>query len=75
VAEAAFAAALELELGGVVRYGERIECRPPLGDGRRPRPADISRAVRLAERVELACALLLATPALLVIMRSRRCRR
>jgi adenosylcobinamide-phosphate synthase len=65
VAEAAFAAALDLELGGVVRYGDRVEQRATLGDGRRPKPADISGAVRLADRVELACAALLATPALL----------
>jgi adenosylcobinamide-phosphate synthase len=72
VSEAAFAAALELELGGVVRYGERVERRPQLGDGRRPRPADIARAVRLADRVELACAALLATPALLMVILGRR---
>jgi adenosylcobinamide-phosphate synthase len=64
VAEAAFAAALDLELGGIARYGERVEHRPRLGDGPRPVPADITRAVRLAGRVELACAALLAAPAL-----------
>jgi adenosylcobinamide-phosphate synthase len=63
VAEAAFAAALDLELGGIVRYGERVEHRPRLGDGPRPAPVDISRAARLAGRVELACASLLAAPA------------
>ena len=34
VAEAAFAGALGLRLGGVSRYGDRVEIRPPLGDGR-----------------------------------------
>jgi adenosylcobinamide-phosphate synthase len=72
VAEAAFAAALDLELGGIVRYGERVEHRPRLGDGRRPAPADIARAVRLADRVELACAVALAVPALWRLTRRRR---
>lgn len=71
VAEAAFAAALDLQLGGVVRYGARVENRPRLGDGRRPKPADITRAVRLADRVEIACAALLTTPALLRLARRR----
>jgi adenosylcobinamide-phosphate synthase len=52
VAEAAFAAALGLELGGLVRYGTRVEPRPRLGLGPRPCAADIERAARLAERVE-----------------------
>jgi adenosylcobinamide-phosphate synthase len=69
VAEAAFAAALDLELGGIVRYGERVEQRPRLGYGRRPKPGDIPRAVRLADHVELACAALLATAALVSVGR------
>ncbi len=36
VAEAAFAAALGLRLGGTNRYGDRVEHRPPLGNGRPP---------------------------------------
>ena len=48
VAEAAFAAALGLRLGGENRYGERIELRPALGEGRPPERADITRAVRLS---------------------------
>ena len=47
VAEAAFAAALELRLGGTNRYGDRVEERAPLGDGKPPTPADIDRAVAL----------------------------
>jgi adenosylcobinamide-phosphate synthase len=54
VAEAAFAAALGVELGGTLRYGERVERRPLLGRGPRPGPADIRRAVRLCADVELA---------------------
>jgi adenosylcobinamide-phosphate synthase len=52
VAEAAFAAALGVQLGGTLRYGERIEHRPLLGVGRRPEADDIVRAVRLASDVE-----------------------
>ena len=51
VAEAAFAAALGLRLGGENRYGERVELRPPLGDGRAVEPRDIHRAVRLSQDV------------------------
>jgi adenosylcobinamide-phosphate synthase len=54
VAEAAFAAALGVGLGGVVRYGERVEERPRLGDGRAVEAADIERAVRLSDDVTLA---------------------
>lgn len=64
VAEAAFAAALGVELGGPLRYGDRVECRPHLGSGPRPKPADIARAVRLADRVELALVAALATVSL-----------
>jgi adenosylcobinamide-phosphate synthase len=51
VVEAAFAAALGLQLGGVNRYGDRIEERARLGRGRPPSPADISAAVRLSRQV------------------------
>lgn len=60
VAEAAFAAALGLRLGGVNRYGERIELRPPLGAGRAPEPRDIAPAVRLSHDVGIAMAAALA---------------
>jgi adenosylcobinamide-phosphate synthase len=56
VAEAAFAAALGLRLGGESRYGDRVELRPPLGDGRPPEPADIASAVRLSRDVTYALA-------------------
>jgi adenosylcobinamide-phosphate synthase len=56
VAEAAFAAALGLRLGGENRYGDRTELRPPLGTGRPPEAADIGRAVRLSQHVTLALA-------------------
>ena len=58
VAEAAFAAALGLRLGGESRYGDRVELRPPLGTGRPAERADIARAVALSRDVSLAlCAL------------------
>jgi len=56
VAEAAFAAALGIRLGGANRYGDRVEVRPPLGDGRSAEPADIVRAVRLSRDVQVALA-------------------
>jgi adenosylcobinamide-phosphate synthase len=52
VAEAAVAAALGLELGGPLRYGDRQEIRPRLGSGPRPQPADIVRAINLVDRTE-----------------------
>jgi adenosylcobinamide-phosphate synthase len=51
VAEAAFAAALGLRLGGTNVYDGRVEVRPPLGDGPPPETADIARAVRLSSDV------------------------
>lgn len=56
VAEAAFAAALGLQLGGTNRYGDQIEDRGTLGDGPAPRVADIHAAVRLARDVQLTLA-------------------
>jgi adenosylcobinamide-phosphate synthase len=63
VAEAAFAAALGLRLGGENHYGERVEVRPPLGSGRPAEPGDIARAVRLSRDVGLALAAVLTTAA------------
>ncbi len=54
VAEAAFAAALGLRLGGTNRYGGRVEVRPPLGSGHPARAGDIARAVELSRDVGLA---------------------
>jgi adenosylcobinamide-phosphate synthase len=64
VAEAAFAAALGVTLGGENRYGARTEVRPPLGDGPPPGPDDIARAVRLGRDVAVALAAALAAGAL-----------
>ncbi|MET0459971.1 MAG: adenosylcobinamide-phosphate synthase CbiB [Ilumatobacteraceae bacterium] len=51
VVEAAFAAALGLRLGGVNRYGERVEERASLGRGRSPTARDIAAAVRLSHQL------------------------
>jgi adenosylcobinamide-phosphate synthase len=58
VAEAAFAAALGVRLGGYSTYAGRRELRPSLGTGPLPRPDDIARAVRLSRHVTVALALL-----------------
>jgi adenosylcobinamide-phosphate synthase len=59
--ESAFAAALDVRLGGPLRYGGRLEHRPSLGSGRRPTTRDIRRANRLSLSVgaaaTAACAL------------------
>ena len=57
VAEAAFAAALGLRLGGESSYGGKAETRPFLGNGRPPERSDIARAVRLSRHVGVAGAL------------------
>jgi adenosylcobinamide-phosphate synthase len=61
VAEAAFAGALGLRLGGENRYGDRVEVRPPLGDGHTAGATDVLAAVRLSGDVQWALAGMLAT--------------
>ncbi|MFB8007366.1 cobalamin biosynthesis protein [Nocardia sp. NPDC056000] len=63
VAEASMAGALGVQLGGLTRYRHGTEMRPTLGDGPAPRVADLRRAVRLSEAVQLATALVAATVA------------
>jgi adenosylcobinamide-phosphate synthase len=70
--EAALAGALGLRLGGRNVYGSRVEERPTLGDGRRPRPGDIRRAVRLSRTVWIAAAVLATAGRLLRGPRDRR---
>jgi adenosylcobinamide-phosphate synthase len=72
VAEAAFAAALGLRLGGDTVYAGRVDPRPTFGTGRPPEPADIDAAIRLSRDVTLALAALLATPAILTAVARRR---
>ena len=50
MAEAAFAGALGVKLGGANTYGGVLRVGPILGDGRLPAPEDIRRAVRLMRR-------------------------
>lgn len=56
VAEAAFAGALGVRLGGPTQYAHELEIRPTLGDGPPPRVADLRRAVRLSRAVQVAAA-------------------
>jgi len=49
--EAAFAGALEIRLGGRVRYAHGVEDRPVLGDGRTPDAGHVTRAVELSRLV------------------------
>jgi adenosylcobinamide-phosphate synthase len=64
VAEAAFAAALGLRLGGCNRYGERVEHRPRLGQGRPAARSDIRPAVRLSDDVNWLLTAILAAAGL-----------
>ncbi len=59
MAEAAFAAALGLRLGGRNRYGGRTEERVDLGTGRPAQRRDIEAAVRLSRDVSAALAAVL----------------
>jgi adenosylcobinamide-phosphate synthase len=52
-AEAAFAGALGVRLGGRNTYAGRVEVRPTLGDGPAPRVDDIERAARLSGAVSV----------------------
>lgn len=52
VAEASFAGALGVQLGGPTQYQHRLEMRPTLGDGPAPDAADLRRGVRLSRAVQ-----------------------
>ena len=56
VAEASFAGALGVRLGGTTQYAHRVEQRPTLGDGRIPEVADLAQSVRLSVTVQAAVA-------------------
>jgi adenosylcobinamide-phosphate synthase len=73
VAEAAFAAALGLRLGGCNRYGGRVEHRPWLGQGRPAARSDIQPAVRLSDDVNWLLTAVLAAAGL-AARRKRRAR-
>ena len=72
VAEASFAGALGVRLGGPTQYAHELEIRPTLGDGRVPEVADLARAVRLSRAVQLLAA---AVAILSVSVAGRRGRR
>jgi adenosylcobinamide-phosphate synthase len=66
VIESAFAAALGIRLGGANRYGDTVEQRGVLGDGRAAEPGDIARAVVLLRRVTWASVAMAAVAETLV---------
>lgn len=59
-AEAAFAGALGLSLGGESRYAGQVRHAEVVGEGRAPEPEDIRRAIHLMRRVSVSLALALA---------------
>ena len=67
MAEAAFAGALGVVLGGTNTYAGVLRMGPTLGEGRLPEPGDIPRAVSLMRR----CCVLLATLVLLKAVAGR----
>jgi adenosylcobinamide-phosphate synthase len=75
VAEAAFAAALGVRLGGTNRYGDRGEDRPPLGTGRAPEAGDIAAAVRLARDLRWAVVVALGAAGTVLTVAGRRSHR
>jgi adenosylcobinamide-phosphate synthase len=54
VVEAAFAGALDVQLGGPTQYHHELQIRPTLGDGRPPSVTDLRRAVLLSRAVQTA---------------------
>jgi adenosylcobinamide-phosphate synthase len=56
VAEASFAGALGIRLGGPTQYAHELEIRPTLGNGRIPDVDDLARAVRLSRAVQVLAA-------------------
>jgi adenosylcobinamide-phosphate synthase len=71
VAEAAFAAALGVQLGGRNRYGDRIEERATLGFGRPTESRDIKESIRLSRDVTYSLASLLGVVGLAMWWRRR----
>lgn len=67
--EATFAGALGIRLGGRNVYGDRVEHRAVMGDGREPTRDDLPRARRLARRVGLGAVLVAAGVAGAVVHR------
>lgn len=61
VAEASFAGALGVRLGGPTQYAHQLEIRPTLGDGRIPEVPDVARTVRLSRAVQGGAAVVAVT--------------
>ncbi|SFG14394.1 adenosylcobinamide-phosphate synthase [Mycobacterium sp. 455mf] len=72
VAEASFAGALGVRLGGPTQYAHQLEIRPTLGDGRIPEVVDVARAVRLSRAVQASAAAVVVLLALSGASRSGR---
>lgn len=72
VAEASFAGALGIRLGGPTQYAHELEIRPTLGDGRVPEVDDLVCAVRLSRAVQALAAGLATVVAVSVACRSGR---
>lgn len=70
--EAAFAGALGVRLGGTNTYGEGIEHRGFLGDGRPVEPHDIPRSTALARRIGAGALIVSVSLALGSTLRPRR---
>ncbi len=77
VIEASYAAALDVRLGGVNRYGAVVEDRGVLGDGRLPSSHDIARAVELRRHTTVAvgCFLLVGSAVMRRMLRHPATRR
>jgi adenosylcobinamide-phosphate synthase len=69
--EAAFAGALEVRLGGRIRYAHGVEQRPVLGDGRTPDAGHVTRAVELSRLVGSVAGVLAAVVAAFIGRRTR----
>jgi adenosylcobinamide-phosphate synthase len=61
--EAAFAGALDIQLGGVLTYSGRTEHRPEMGTGGPPRADDIGRAIYLSRAITASATTLAAAVA------------
>lgn len=75
IAEAAFAGALGITLGGANRYGGHVDSRPTIGSGPGAQPADIGRALRLSRDVSAVIAGALAAPSFVQVARRGLARR
>ena len=71
VAESSVAAAIGVELGGPLQYGDKIENRPLLGVGPRPNAASIPDAIRTTDKATVFLAAAAGACAVLAQRKSR----